>query len=146
MNPILRMLLLAIALFGESTAAVSRNLCTPDSQFTICPWGKISGCDLLDSKRLGGTDLTPNERTMIEAVMTKVQGKVFNLRDLANEFGARAILDKPAPGFTQVTWVRETQGSLLKTTIGFVAEAGMIQVAGVSVPGKFVVQWCNKPK
>ncbi|MBQ0930369.1 hypothetical protein [Ideonella alba] len=133
------------ALFVTSLPVLARDLCTLDAQFTICQWGKVSGCELLDEKQLASPLISADERALINAVKAKVQGKVFDLKEPAREFGNRAILDKPVPGVVGVTWVRDTPNSDQKTTFGFDADHNIIQIAGVSVPDKFTVRWCNKP-
>ena len=129
----------------QITTVFARDPCTPDANFSYCRWGQVSDCRLLDEKLLQSDAVTEAERGLIVAVRARTLGeRVFDLRSLAQEFGSKAIKDSPAPGITIITWVRDTPGSELKTTIGFVSEKERIQIASVSVPGKFIARWCAK--
>ncbi|MDR7331102.1 hypothetical protein [Roseateles asaccharophilus] len=135
----------AAALLGSP--AYARDLNTLDARFTICAWGKLKGCDLLDDRRLQHPSITSDERALVSAVMARVQRKVFDLKSLAAEFGDRAIVDtQTLPGATIALWTRDTPGSTDKTTIAFSGEKGLIQIAGISVPGKYTIRWCNEPE
>lgn len=140
----MKTLFTSLLLFSAFTAN-SRDLCTPDAQFTYCRWGQVRDCSILEDKFLQSNAFSESERSLITAVRKRTAGdKVFDLQSLAQEFGSKAIKDSIAPGVTVITWVRDTPGSDLKTTIGFVSEKDRIQIASVSVPGKFSARWCTK--
>ena len=142
--PQMKTLFAALLLFPAFTAN-SRDICTPDAQFTYCRWGQVRDCTVLDDMFLQSNAFSESERILITAVRKRTSGdRVFDLPSLAQEFGSKAIKDSIAPGVIDITWVRDTPGSDMKTTIGFVSEKERIQIASVSVPGKFSARWCTK--
>ena len=82
----LSILALCAALSTGTEPVHARDLNTLDARFTICAWGKITGCALLDQDRLKHPSITPTERTLLRAVMARVQGRAFDLPALTAEF------------------------------------------------------------
>jgi hypothetical protein len=137
---------LVAALIACSYSAHARDFNTQDGQFTICPWGQLSGCKILTEKTLASQTFTDQEREIITSLKATVSGnRAFSLQTLANQYGSRAIVNKPTEDSDLITWVVYGEDGKPKLTYGFAAINGLIQVATFRSPGRFSAAWYNKP-
>lgn len=144
MNPLGRKNLFCatlVALLVIVAPASARDYLTKDGQFTVCKWGHLMDCELLDATREKSLDLTKDERRVLFELIRFSAIPEFSGKDLVAVFGQPFSTSKEADGSFQVSWRIAAGDGDEVSAIGMAMVNQKMSVISYRIWNKYSIIW-----